>query len=99
MPVAKTGPRQTGLSRRRVITGAVGLSRTEHTIDTYRKLTTIDGHMTMEEFDAKQKIGSFATMIADRLMVKAEGRGASVEQLKAAVRAVDAQRLEALAKG
>ena len=79
------------------LTGAVGLSRTEHTNDTYRKLATIDGRMTMEEFDAKQKNGSFATMIADRLMVKAEGRGVSVEQLKVAVRAIDAQRLEALA--
>ena len=80
------------------LTGAVGLSRTEHTNDTYRKLATINERMTMEEFDAKQKIGSYATMIADRLMVKAEGRGVSIEQLKSAVRAVDAQRLEALAK-
>ena len=80
------------------LTGAVGLSRTERTNDTYRKLTTVNGRMTMEEFDAKAKSGSFATMIADRLMVKAEGRGVSVEQLKSAVHAVDAQRLEALAK-
>jgi hypothetical protein len=80
------------------LTGAVGLSRTEHTKDTYRKLTMIDGRMTMEEFDSKAKIGSFATMIADRLMVKAEGRGVSVDQLKSALRAIDARRLEALAK-
>lgn len=80
------------------LTGAVGLSRTEQTKDTYRKISTIDGRMTMEEFDVKANSGSFATMIADRLMVKAEGRGVSVEQLKSAVRAVDAARLEDLAK-
>jgi hypothetical protein len=80
------------------LTGAVGLSRTEQTNDTYRKLATIDGRMTLEEYDVKAKIGSYATMIADRVMVKAEGHGVSVEQLKSAVRAVDAARIEALAK-
>jgi hypothetical protein len=81
------------------LTGAIGLKTSEQTQDTYRKLATIDGRMTMEEFDPKAKIGSYATMIADRVMVKAEGRGVSVEQLKSAFHAVDAQRIEALAKG
>jgi hypothetical protein len=80
------------------LTGAIGLKTTEQTNDTYRKLATIDGRMTMEEFDQKARIGAFGTMIADRIMVKAEGHGVSVEQLKSAVRAVDAARLEALAK-
>jgi hypothetical protein len=80
------------------LTGAIGLKTSEQTQDTYRKLATIDGRMTMEEFDPKAKIGSYATMIADRVMVKAEGRGVSVEQLKSAVHAVDAARIEALAK-
>ena len=80
------------------LTGAIGLKTTEQTNDTYRKLASIDGRMTMEEFDVKAKIGSYATMIADRLMVKAEGHGVSIEQLKSAVQAVDAQRVEALAK-
>jgi hypothetical protein len=80
------------------LTGAIGLKTSEQTQDTYRKLATIDGRMTMEEFDPKAKIGSYAMMIADRVMVKAEGRGVSVEQLKSAVHAVDAARIEALAK-
>jgi hypothetical protein len=80
------------------LTGAIGLKTSEQTNDTYRKLATVDRRMTMEEYDTKARIGSFGTMIADRVMVKAEGRGVSVEQLKSAVHAVDAQRIEALAK-
>lgn len=80
------------------LTGALSVSSSEQTNDTYRKLTTVDGHMTMEEYDPKAKIGTYGTMISDRVMVKAEGHGVSVEQLKSAVRAVDAASLERLAK-
>lgn len=80
------------------LTGALGVNRTEQTADTYRKLSTVNGRMTMEEYDAKQKIGSYGTMIGDRVMVKAEGRGASVEELKAAVKAVDSAAIETLTK-
>ncbi|MEI9899945.1 MAG: Yip1 family protein [Hyphomicrobium sp.] len=80
------------------LTGALGVNRTEQTSDTYRKLATVNGKMTMEEYDTKAKIGSYATMVSDRVMIKAEGRGATVEQLKAAVGAVDQSAIEALAK-
>jgi hypothetical protein len=77
--------------------GAIGFNRTEQTNGTYSKLATIDGRMTMEDFDPAAKIGSYGKLIAERVMVKAEGHGVSVEQLKAAVNAVDAAAIEALA--
>lgn len=78
--------------------GAIGYNRSEQTGSTYSKLATVDGRMTMEDFDPAAKIGSYSTLIADRVMVKAEGNGVGIEQLKAAVSAVDLAGIEALAK-
>ena len=80
------------------LTGAIGMSSSEKKGTVYRKLSTIDGRMTMEEFDTSSQIGSYGTMIGDRIMVKAEGHGIPAAQLIAAVRAVSAKRVETLAK-
>jgi len=81
------------------LTGALGVSRTEQNADNYSKLSTIDGRITMEDFNARDGIGSYAVLIGDRVMVKAEGHGVSVEQLKAAVGAIDIASVERLTKG
>jgi hypothetical protein len=54
--------------------------------------------MTMEEFNRETKVGKFAVIVGDRVMVEAEGAGASVDALKAAVGTIDLGQVEALAR-
>jgi hypothetical protein len=48
------------------------------------------------QFDLGDKSGIYSFMVGERLLVKAEGAGASMDELKAATAAVDAGRLAAL---
>jgi hypothetical protein len=54
--------------------------------------------MTIENFNRETSTGKFGVMVSDRVMVEAEGSGASMDELKSAVQAVDIDRIEALAK-
>jgi hypothetical protein len=54
--------------------------------------------MTMEEFNRETKVGKFAVIVADRVMVEAEGADASMDALKAAIATIDLGQVEALAK-
>lgn len=81
------------------LTGAFGASSSEEGEGKYSKMKTIDGRMTMEEFDSNAQTGTYSFLLADRVMVKAQGQGgASIEDLKAAAQAVDTGRIEALAR-
>ncbi|MGE5259573.1 MAG: Yip1 family protein [Actinomycetota bacterium] len=77
---------------------AFGANASEETATSYSKMGQVDGHMTMEEFNRETKAGKFAVIVGDRVMIEAEGSGASVDELKAAVAAVDLGQAEALAK-
>ena len=50
-----------------------------------------------EEWDKDSRHGKYATTLADRFMVEAEGTVADIGELKAAVNALDLDRLSALA--
>ncbi len=54
--------------------------------------------MTTEEWDKQSKSGKYGVLIADRFMVEADGQGADMDDLKAAVTAVGPTKLETLAK-
>ncbi len=75
-----------------------GASSSEETATSYSKLGQVDGRMTMEEFNRETKAGKFAVIVGERVMVEAEGEGATMDELKAAVAAVDFGQVEALAK-
>jgi Yip1 domain len=77
---------------------AFGANATEETETSYSKMGQVDGRMTMEKFDKTGKTGSYGVIVNDRVMIEAEGSGASMDALKAAVRAVDLGSVEALAK-
>lgn len=64
----------------------------------YEKVGKVDGRMTTEEFDKTSGHGAYGVLVADRFMVQADGQGASMGDLKAAVGAVNVGALEALAK-
>ncbi len=78
--------------------GIFGASSSEETATSYSKLGQVDGRMTMEEFNRETKAGKFAVVVGERVMVEAEGQGATMDELKAAVAAVDFGQVEALAR-
>lgn len=77
---------------------AFGANASEETATSYSKMGQVDGRMTMEEFNRETKVGKFAVIVGDRVMVEAEGAGASVDALKAAVGTIDLGQVEALAR-
>jgi hypothetical protein len=77
---------------------AFGANTSEETATSYSKMGQVDGRMTVEEFNRETKAGKFAVIVGDRVMVEAEGAGASMDALKTAVGTIDLGQVEALAK-
>jgi hypothetical protein len=79
--------------------GIFGASASEETETSYSKIGEVDGRMTIEEFNRATNSGKYATIVDNRIMVEADGSGgATIDDLKAAVQAVDLARIAALAK-
>jgi len=80
------------------LASGMGAHTTKETADGYEKVATIDGRLTSEEWNRPSNSGKYSVVIADRFSVQADGSANSVDDLKQAVRAVDAGRLEGLAR-
>ncbi|MDP3853276.1 Yip1 family protein [Phenylobacterium sp.] len=78
--------------------GAFNVESSSESDGRYEKVGKVDGRMTTESYDSSTKHGEYNVLVGDRFMVAADGRGVSVQDLKAAVAAVGVARLEALAK-
>ena len=78
--------------------GAFGLTTSKENADGYERIGKVDGRMTTEKFDARAGRGEYGTIVADRVMVKAEGRAPSADALKAAVATIDLTQVAALAR-
>ena len=77
---------------------AFGANTSEETATSYSKMGQVDGRMTVEEFNRETKSGKYSIIVGDRIMVEAEGAGATIDELKSAVGALDLGGVEALAK-
>jgi len=77
---------------------AFGANTSEETATSYSKMGQVDGRMTVEEFNRETKSGKYSIIVGDRIMVEAEGTGATIDELKSAVGALDLGGVEALAK-
>lgn len=80
------------------LAAGMGAHQSKETAEGYEKVSTIDGRLTSEEWNRESKSGKYSVVVADRFSVEADGSAGSVDELKQAVRAVDAGRLEALAR-
>ncbi|WP_354068106.1 Yip1 family protein [Caulobacter sp. 1776] len=80
------------------LASGMGAHSSKETADGYEKVATIDGRLTSEEWSRGSNSGKYSVVIADRFSVQASGSAANVDDLKQAVRAVDANRLEGLAR-
>jgi Yip1 domain len=79
--------------------GIFGASASEETETSYSKIGEVDGRMTIEEFNSATNSGKYVTIVDNRIMVEADGSGgATIDELKAAVLAIDLARVAALAK-
>ena len=76
---------------------AFGANATEETATSYSKMGQVDGRMTIEDFNRETKAGKYGVVVSDRVMLEAEGSGASMDDLKSAVQAIDLGSVEALA--
>ncbi|KQV62450.1 Yip1 family protein [Caulobacter sp. Root343] len=80
------------------LASGMGAHTTKETADGYEKVATIDGRLTSEEWNRPSNSGKYSVVIADRFSVQADGSANNIDDLKQAVRAVDAGRLESLAR-
>jgi hypothetical protein len=80
------------------LAGAFKVKSSKETATGYEKVDTAGGRMTQESYDRTTKHGEYGVLVGQRFMVHAEGDGVTMDELKAAVGAVDAGRLEGLAK-
>ena len=77
---------------------AFNVQHDEQTATGYEKTHTENGRMTSEKWDNSGKNGSYSVLVANRFNVEAEGNPGSVDALKAAVAAVDPDKVQTLAE-
>jgi len=77
---------------------AFNVRSSKETADGYEKVGKVDGRMTTESFNKTSKHGEFSVLAGDRFMIQAEGDNVTMDELKAAVAAVDPRRVETLAR-
>jgi hypothetical protein len=80
------------------IGAAMGVEANREDADGYERTGTVDGAMQIEEWNRTRSRGKFARMLGGRFMIEAEGDAGSIDDLKAAVAAVDAGKLAGMAK-
>jgi Yip1-like protein len=79
--------------------GALNVESSRDTATGYERMGRVGGRMTTEKYDKQNRSGEYMVLVGDRFAVQAEGSGVDMNQLKAAVNAVNPGRLEAIAKG
>lgn len=77
---------------------ALNLKSSQETDGAYQKVGKVDGRFTEESYEKASGHGEYSVLVGKRFMVKAEGESASIDDIKAAAKAVDFGRLEQLAK-
>jgi hypothetical protein len=77
--------------------GAFGAQGSRETADGYEKAGPVNGRFTIEELDRPAHTAKYGVIAARRIMLQADGRNVSVEEVRAAVEAIGVSRAEALA--
>lgn len=77
---------------------ALNLNSSQETDTSYQKVGKVDGRFTEESYDRSSRHGEYSVIVGKRFTVKAEGEQASIDDIKAAAKAVDFGRLERLAE-
>ena len=75
----------------------MGVEHSQEDADGYERVFKDGNQMVTEKWSKSGSSGAYGVVVADRFMVEAEGRAASIDELKAAVATVDQGDLEDLA--
>ena len=77
---------------------AMGAQHSREDADGYERTNTVNGQMQIEKWEIKASRGEFTQQVGGRFMITAEGNAGSIDELKAAVAAIDQGQLVGLAK-
>jgi hypothetical protein len=77
---------------------AMGVEHSEQDADSYERVRKVGDQMVSEKWDNSDSSGSYGVSIANRFYVEADGEASSIDELKAAVAAVDPGTLVSLAR-
>jgi hypothetical protein len=80
------------------LAGVTGMQSDSQTQSGYKRVGKINGRLTTEEWDSVAKSGKYGVLVADRVMVQAEGSGVTMDDLKSAVALVGPDRVEQIVK-
>ncbi|OYW79241.1 MAG: hypothetical protein B7Z26_08390, partial [Asticcacaulis sp. 32-58-5] len=75
---------------------AMNVNSSRKTGDSYEKITTENGRLVSESYDADTKHGKYSVLVAERILIEAEGDNVEMATLKSAVDAVGIARAEKL---
>lgn len=76
---------------------AMGVQQSREDANGYERTGTVNGQMQSESWNKNSSSGKFGVVVANRFMIEADGRAASIDELKAAVATVDQGNLLGLA--
>jgi len=62
----------------------------------YEKTTTFGGYKAFEKYNSQYNDGSLAVLVGERFIVQIDGNGVSMDEIKAAMEAIDLDNLEAM---
>jgi len=65
----------------------------------YERTSTVNGNKVLEKWNSKKKHGEYKVFVANRFIVDVEGDLVTMDELKAAVAALDLSKLAALGQG
>ncbi|AKM06802.1 Yip1 family protein [Pelagerythrobacter marensis] len=77
------------------VTASLNVQRNRQTATGYERLGKVNGRMTGEKWDSATQRSEYNVLVADRVMVSAEGRGVHIDDLKNAVENLDLDAIEA----
>jgi hypothetical protein len=80
------------------LAGVLSVQSDQQSSSGYKHVGKINGRMTTEEWNNTSRTGTFGVLVADRIMVEANGTNVSIDDLKAAVSAVGPDRVEQIVK-
>lgn len=75
---------------------AMGVEQSREDADGYERTGTVGGQMQTESWSKTSNSGKFGRVIANRFMIEADGKAASMDELKAAVATIDEGDLQGL---
>jgi hypothetical protein len=81
------------------VMSSINVNSSNETATGYEKMGNVGGRMTTERYDRQDQSGEYGVLVGNRFLVQAEGSKVSMEQLKAAVSAVNLGQLEKMTKG